>query len=205
MYATHQPLVSAYAKANPDNMADVLTFVIATIQQPFYGVHDAMRSIRKEGLGSRFVWGFKTPAIDSIQTNKQAIYDLAMNTWNAHPEPSVAERELMLVFSHIEGLGLAKGGFAVQLIFGLSGCLDSQNVARFNLNACEFKASLFKGAKQWSRKYQLLDTYLDIVHFCGGTAKLWDEWCIYVHQQNPARYKSAEHVSRIHAEIFGLV
>lgn len=204
MFASHQPLIGAYARTNPDNMAKVLTFVLSTIQQALHGVPRAMEDIAKNGSASRFVWGFKASAYENIMTNKESIYRQSMALYDAFPDPKVAERELLLYFAGLEGLGLAKGGFAVQLIFGLAGCIDSHNVTRFNLNANEFKASRFKAAKQWSTRYQFLDAYIDLLGLCGGTERLWDEWCTYVYERNPIHYRSAEHVSRIHIEVFGL-
>ena len=32
MFAAHQPIIGAYGRDNPDNMAHVLTFVLMTIQ-----------------------------------------------------------------------------------------------------------------------------------------------------------------------------
>ena len=205
MFVNHQPLISAYGKSSPDAMKDVLTFVLCTIQQALHTVPAAMDDIRKHGEKSRFIWGFKTSAYINLTVNKETIYKQAMALWDAFPDPAIAERELMLYFANLEGFGLAKGGFCVQLLFGLSGCIDSHNVRRFGFDANEFKASRFKGVKSISRKYQYLDTYLDLVGVCGGCAKLWDDWCIYVYERNKMLYRSPLHVSAIHAEVFNLI
>lgn len=205
MFRSHQPLISAYAKSSPDAMHDVMVFVLCTIQQALHTVPMAMDSIRKEGAESRFIWGFKRKAYENLVENKEAIYRQSMALYDAFPNPDIATRELLMYFANIDGFGLAKGAFCVQLIFGLCGCIDSHNVARFGLNPTEFKASRFKAAKQYATKYQFLDTYIDLVELCGGCERMWDEWCEYVYESNKVFYRSAQHVSAIHAEVFGLI
>lgn len=204
MFASHQPVIGAYGRDNPDNMAEVLTFVLMTIQQALHTVPQAMASVRKEGEKSRFLWGFKTSAWNEIQKSKALIYEHSMNLYYGHANPEHAERELLYFFSHIEGMGLAKGGFAVQLLFGLSGCLDSHNIARLGYDPREFKASRYKAVKDARRKAQFLDVYIDLCNIAGGTETLWNEWCNYVHVKHPIFYRSGEHVSELHLKSLNL-
>lgn len=204
MFATHQPIIGAYGRDNPDNMAEVLTFVLCTIQQGLHTVPMAMKDIRKVGIQSRFLWGFKNSAYAEMQKNKALIYEHSMNLYYGHANPAHAERELLYFFSHIEGMGLAKGGFAVQLLFGLSGCLDSHNITRLGYDPRQFKASSYKSVKDARKKAQYLDVYIDLCNIAGGTAQLWDDWCNYVYTKHPIFYRSGEYVSEMHAKVFNL-
>jgi hypothetical protein len=203
MFHNHQKQIETFAQSSADNFARVLTFVILTIRMPLYRVVDDMQEVDKLGSEATCLWGFKREAYDYVQANKDRIYAEAMEL-NAIADPFEAERQLIAFFAAIPGFGLAKGGFVVQLCFGLGGCLDTHNVIRFGLREQDIKASRFKGAKTWKTKYQLLDVYQDLLKACGGCAKLWDSWCEYVANNQPGTYQNAFHVSQLHCEAIGL-
>ena len=97
----------------------------------------------------------------------------------------------MRVVLRVPGLGLAKSGFIVQMLYGMSGCIDTHNLTRFNLHRRRFAC----GTKATDRRR--IGEYNDMVGRLGGTARLWDEWCIYVADRD-ANYVDADHVSRLH-------
>lgn len=197
MFATDQSIIGRYGRESADNMAHVLKFVLATIQQPLFTVPKALESIVKYGDESPFIWGFKTACLADIVERKDAIYSDAMNIWYGVADPAHAERDLLIHFTSVHGLGLAKAGFAVQLLFGLSGCIDSHNVTRFGFNATDIKSSRYKSAKG-DRKRQFIDAYGELVSIAGGTETLWNEWCAYVRSKHPIHYRSTDYVSELH-------
>jgi hypothetical protein len=185
-------------------MAQVLQFVILTVRQPLEGITEQMESVNQEGAGSHFLWGWKRDAFANIDEHQDTIYRDAMAIWSGYIEPAAIEKELLRYFADLPGFGLAKAGFVIQLCFGLSGCIDSHNLARFNISYEDIAASRFKRAKTPKTRNRLLDLYCELVHQCGGTAALWDGWCEYVAGQRPAAFTGGAHeVSALHCEAIG--
>jgi hypothetical protein len=197
MFKTHQTEIADYALKSPDNMARVLQFVILTIRQPLSRIPGDMALVDKKGAKAHVLWGFKRVAWEHVQAHKAEIYREALEL-AAIADPSEAERQLVSFFALLPGFGLAKGGFATQLIFGLGGCLDTHNCSRFGLNAQWFKD--YKRLKRWAFRYLMLDTYLDYVRKLGGSEALWNSWCEFVATKEPNTYKGPFHVSRLHRD-----
>lgn len=204
MFNIHQKQIAQFAKANPENMARVITFVYATVQQPLTMVTMIMESIDEQGGSCEYLFGWKLPAFLYVEENQQAIYNIAMNIYDVYPNPKVAEHELLKYFASLPGLGLVKGGFVVQLCFGLSGCLDSHNLERFGYTKQTFAASKFKNAKTEKTRNRLVSKYHTAISKAGGTASLWDSWCDYVANKQPNTYNSGYDVSRLHCEAIGI-
>ena len=202
MFDEHQAKIGRYARRDADSMARVYAFVLMTVQQPLHMMPTAMRSLDTDGVESRFLWGFKIPAYDFLMENKQAIYDVSMAIYRGHADPELQQHELLRYFAGLPGLGVVKGGFMVQLCFGLAGCIDSHNMARFGIKPSRFKAARFKRAQTKTRNVILRD-YFSVIKTNGGCAELWNSWCVYVHKRNPVEYTSAYAVSELHVTAIG--
>jgi hypothetical protein len=202
MFEEHQSKIGRYARQDADSMAKVYTFVLATIQQSLWQTPEIMQSIEHEGIESRFLWGFKYDAYEYLIEHKATIYAVAMNIWRGHADPLDQEYELTRYFAGLKGLGLVKGGFMVQLCFGLGGCLDSHNITRHGLDERKFKASRFKSASL-KNKRSILRNYFAVIMSAGGCEALWDSWCQYVADRQPGRYEDAYAVSALHVKAIG--
>ncbi len=204
-FEAHQPKIGAFARRESDNFADVFRFVIATIQQPLSMTPDIVRDFKAEGSSSRFAFGHKATALDYIDENAGLVYDTAM--YISHVERNCTGHNgsaaLLSYFASLPGLGLVKGGFLAQLVFGEIGCLDSHNIARFGLNQNTFAAARFKNAKRTATRQAVVGQYLKLIEACGGCALLWAEWCEHVAQRDDF-YDDAAHVSRLHCEAIGV-
>lgn len=200
MFDTHQKEIGQYAQASADNMARVITFAHATVQQSLNTVSEAMESIDLEGPASRFLWGWKREAYLWLEDNKAAVYSTAMGIYDGYADPAVVEHELLKYFASLPGLGLIKGGFVIQLCFGLSGCIDRHNMARFGIHERTFKAFRFKNAKTARTRNRLVRDYNVAVAKCGGTRALWDGWCNFLAAKYEVIYASGWQVSRLHCE-----
>jgi hypothetical protein len=88
-----------------------------------------------------------------------------------------------------------KAGFVAQLAFGLSACLDTNNVKRLGLNVRYWHAWDYKQSAP-AIKRKKIARYNDTVDQLGGTAQLWDSWCRYVSERDGKM--SAEAISEIH-------
>lgn len=103
-----------------------------------------------------------------------------------------ASEDLMLrTMLRVPGIGLAKGGFMLQMCYGLSGCLDTHNVTRFGLPERRYAS----GHKDTDTRRA--SEYNEVCARLGGTAELWDTWCEYLAERD-GRYLSAQEVSRLH-------
>lgn len=203
MFNQDQKAIGAYARECPENFRRVALFVIATIRQPLYSVPDAMAEIDEHGAFAPCLWGFKREAYDWLEANAGDLYESAMQIWHSLPDNEAAA-PLVSLFADVPGLGLAKGGFLAQLAFGLVGCLDSHNLKRFGIPENAFKACKFKNAKTAKTRRGLVTRYLEACEAAGGCARLWDEWCTYVAENQSEAYHDARHVSFLHCEAIGI-
>lgn len=218
MFAKHQKRISEYGRKSPENMARVLKFVILTIRTRMHNLPADMETLDSGGQVSEdlpaILYGFKLDSCNQIDAEADALYWQAEEiVYHATSEREAAEN-LLDLFTGIHGLGLAKAGFVCQLIYGVSACLDSHNIARFNIPWSHMKSSTFKNAKTLKTRRKHISRYCDYVERCGGTESLWDSWCEFVYNRpdetgfkmngNRAAYKSAFHVSALHCESLGL-
>jgi len=160
------------------------------------------------------LYGFKLDSVLQIDAEAESMFYQAESiVFHATSEREAAEN-LLDLFTGIHGLGLAKAGFVCQLIYGVSACLDSHNIARFGIPWSHMKSATFKNARTLKTRRKWITRYCDYVEQCGGTESLWDSWCEFVYNRpdetgfkmngNQAAYKSAYHVSALHCESLGL-
>lgn len=223
MYAKHQKFISDYAQASADNMANVLRFVVITIQNRLFNCPGDLETVNNavSGLGDfeaaqGILYGHKAQAIAYIEAHKLDIFEQAKRI--DYFEPCEIERaaSLLGLFASIPGLGLVKAGFCVQLCFkqNLVGCLDSHNIERFGINPNKLRSSRYKQVKKLSTKRKALLDYIDLCKNLGGACELWDSWCEYLAQRedktgekfngNKPLYESAYHVSALHCVALGV-
>lgn len=198
MFERDQKQIGAFARQSPENMARVYQFVIATVQQALNTVPDILADIEANGEASRHLWAWKPDAYRHSVEKAQETYDIAMAIYDNIADPEIMRHELLLHFAALPGLGLVKGGFMAQLCFGVSGCIDTHNIRRFDLNPSAFAAARFKNAKTAKTRNLIVETYHAIVDKCGGCASLWNEWCNYVAERQPLNYSSGCEVSALH-------
>lgn len=201
MFAEHAPAIARYAQASPEGLRRVVDFVSLTIRMPFYRVPDDMKAVDRGETGP--IWGMKRATFDWLKDNYVALYEGAMKDAQID---DAREREAALLyrFAGIPGIGLVKGGFIAQLAFGCGGCLDANNIERYNLNPLKLRGNRFKATKRPENKESLVHEYQTMLQQCGGTEHLWDSWCEYLAERNPERYESAEYVSALHCQTIGV-
>lgn len=189
MYQNHQPNIEKFARKNPDNFAQVVLFVSATIQQMFHTVPAIVEDVRERGLDSKHLWGSKKDTWRFTLENKDMLFEAVFSDMDLEDK--------LLSIAEIPGIGLVKAGFVLQLCTGEVGCLDVHNLRRFGLNAQTFKLGKVKYLT--ARKKATL--YLNTCVQCGGSETLWDEWCQLIADKYPQRWRSAHDVSQAHEEI----
>lgn len=200
MFAEHQPLVAKHAQASDAGFYSLGLFVLATVRVPLArAARDCAAIVAGDTTPDRCpgtFFGYKLRAAAEWRDTAPGLRAEMLAAWRE----GAGAAELTLRASAVRGLGLAKGGFLVQLAFGASGCLDTHNLARWGLDARRFRVD---GASARTREQRVRD-YCETVDRCGGTAVLWDAWCDYVAAQNPGLYECGDHVSALHPRALGI-
>lgn len=194
MYDQHQWRVEYFAARNASNTVDVLMMVLLSIRMQWSGVGMQMESWRERGLSSEFLWGFKRKGALYIHRNRERLFQRSNSARNGE----IWVEDLMRELLKVPGLGMVKAGFACQLLIGEVGCLDVHNINRLGLKASEWYVRKYKDIdKQLREVDEKIATYMHLIDECGGTRKLWDDWCEHL-ASNSKAYKDAEDVSLRH-------
>lgn len=198
MYQRDQAWIAQYGAQGHEQTQRVITFVLLTIQQSIMTVPDMMRDVDRQGENSPYLWGFKNLAYQHSLEHSEQFYEALYNS-RSIGDPSIADRETLLMLANCKGMGIVKGGFALQLLYGRGGCIDSHNMDVFEVPAQRFKASTFKAAKP-AKQAAMVEDYLELCEDIGGSEFLWDNWCGLVAAKNAT---TADHISRLHVQSFG--
>jgi len=193
MFDKDQAAIERWCK-NPDKLLDVGTMVLLSIRMQWTSVGNQMYDVRKHGSKSKCLWGFKRDGYIYLRDNRKVLYK--------HVRDYRAGRiwldDLVREFLKVPGLGLAKAGFLAQLTTGHGGCLDMHNVARFGLSPDSWKIRpRVDVADQLVEIDSKISFYLHLCDACGGSEKLWDDWCNYLNDA-VSTFNGAEDVSRRH-------
>lgn len=195
MYNTHQKAIADHA-ATAEGFRRVVRFVLLTIQEPLHRMPAFMRTIDRGDLTP--LWGFKRAADEWWSENYQEAYG-ACSAFAAVDDVD----GLVAYLSQCPGLGYAKGGFVAQLAFGVSGCLDSHNLAQYGIDPAVVRGGK---SKRFATARRRAAAYNAACRALGGTAALWDRWCHYVAAQaGYGKALGAEGVSALHCEALGIL
>ena len=209
MFAQHQPILSQWARAKPENLARVAMFAAASARIPFaevialfplYGTSGETPNVRP-----RLAYGHRRVALADLEAGAKAIH------WNledlfCQPEPRRLKADTMLRYAAgLPGLGLAKAGFFLQMAYGLSGCLDTHNLAHLGISPGLFRGRSVKDSKSPKTRARWASRYNGVIYRAGGTERLWDSWCSAIHARYPSTYSTPAAVSAGHLAAFSLL
>ena len=204
-FCTWQPKIKDFALQSPENMATTLLFPIATQMQNWGDVSkhftDLMTHLRakgnlkyadkeKENVKWKGMAYVGREGMEYIWKNRKNIY--------TQIKPLIDSDDTFELYkycaSRIPGLGLVKAAFAVQLLTGKLGCIDSVNARFLNIPpelldksgkmVSSVKQFVNKKSKQMSaRGVYLLKLYVDFLKSArrysndDESRQLWDIWC----------------------------
>jgi hypothetical protein len=199
------PVINSYMQANPKNMIDGIMFVVLSVKTPFHTMYKQMEDYRAKGKESKYIWGWKKDTYDYLQENGEDLYnelmDLYQRKWGVgrgRADNPVRDRQMMLVLTDVPGLGLAKAGFVMQMMFGRVGCIDVHNLRR--LRTVSVKDIQFTKLATDKTKLQKIENYVGICKHNNSTEKLWDKWCNLIAGKHCNHFDSGWDVSMYHAE-----
>lgn len=200
MYDTDMPKLAAHGLKSPEGFADVVTFVLLTIQQPLNSVAGAFKDVRERGARSRFLFGAKRSGYRYIQDHKAALFARVKAAIEARD--TVAGIDALL---DVPSLGLVKAAFVMQCLGATdAACIDTHNLARFGLseNAVKFRKAAVRRRDTRLRKIR---AYIDLCAREGNARYWWNSWCDYVATKaRSSGFASAEACSREHCRAIGL-
>ena len=193
MFAEHQPKLAELGRSSPDGFERIATFVLLTIRVPLRDAVSDYRLLRRGEHAVRSLFGAKHSGLAYIREHKADLWARCEYVYETSDDETAADVMLGIV-SEIPGIGATKAGFILQMIYGLSGCIDTHNLTRFGLSEKHFYYEKRWGAQ---RRAQHLRDYNKFCHSI-GTASLWDGWCNYLAENDPINYASGDRVSSLH-------
>ena len=201
------PVINAYMQKDHKHMMDGIMFVVLSVKTPFSSMDMQMRDYREKGRDSKYIWGWKKDTYDYLQKNSEELYYqlmyLSKKRWSsgtgAHMrDRTIRDRKMMLVLTNVPGLGLAKAGFVMQMMFGRVGCIDVHNLRR--LRTVSVKDLQFTKMATDETKMKKIENYVDICKHNNSTKRLWDQWCEQLTQKkcNKSKFSTGWDVSVFH-------
>tara|TARA_R110002020_G_scaffold31157_2_gene97524 strand:+ start:2773 stop:3369 length:597 start_codon:yes stop_codon:yes gene_type:complete len=189
MYKTHQRAIAKFSKESPDNLKWTKALALTSIRQDFWLLRSQLLDLKKYGVQSKYLFGSKRAGWEYILNNKEILYDKIYSN-----KISLAEK--LLEVASIPNIGLAKGGFILQLTLGKVGCLDTHNLHRFGIPPTVFKL----GKLKYNTALRKAEYYIKTCEDLGGSEYLWNSWCEFVAEKYPWKYKNANQVSKLHVD-----
>jgi hypothetical protein len=126
------------------------------------------------------------------------------NTWeNAQVGEEMRDARMLTCVASWFGLGFVKGGFVLQMAYGISGCIDARNIDTFGVNPRSVSAP--KKMEQYKTRYRKALAYNKLIRSLGGTENLWNAWCTYYAESGDyPEWVDGWQVSAEHCRILGL-
>ena len=196
MYDIHAKSIQKYSAINAENLANVITMVVLSIQQDWRSVGKQLLDVKEQGIESRFLWGNKKNTYKFLQARKHILFSQFKAVLNSNKTDSEKALSLMQIFLRVPGLGLAKAGFVCQLTAGLVGCIDVHNIRIYGIDPNHLKVSMKVKNKELIKNK--ISNYINICHAI-GTEKLWNNWCEYLSTKNKT-WRDGFHVSEVHEQ-----
>ena len=199
MYKNHGIACQEYSMQSPEKLSDTFTMDLLSIRQSFKIVGTELRHVRRHGVGSYFLFGYKRNGYKYIQSNKGLLYGQSRAIINSNKSKNDKAIELMKLYLKINGFSLAKAGFACQLVAGLVGCMDSHNIKYYNVNpnSLEYNKDVKSERGRENNRKKLTD-YIELCHSI-GTETLWNRWCDNLAARDKY-WKDGNHVSQAHID-----
>lgn len=206
MFEQHQPLIGQYARSHPDNMANVAIMCIITAHWPFDRVaHDFDQVVNRRNYS--VLYGWKQNAVNLAEAFSVERFNCMQGLYATTFDEDTKETLMLAEVAQWHGLGFVKGGFFLQLCYGLSGCLDIRNAETYEIPQSELRAprKILKSATRIKKA----GIYNKLCKRLGGTAKLWDTWCDlyafdYPENEKSKRFSTGWQVSAEHCRILGI-
>lgn len=172
MYNRDCKKIAKFAMKNPDNLAQVTTFVLTTIQAGLATTLGQMQDIKVTGADSKYLWGNKRDGYVYMQEHKEVIFAAVKAAVKAKDPVGAID-----VLTNVPNLGIVKAAFVAQMCGLDVACIDSHNCDRLGLSRTALKFA--KGVKPETKRKKIAD-YVALTQRTGGSEYWWNTWCEYV-------------------------
>lgn len=189
MMNLHMRSCQEYARYDSQHMMDTALMVILSIQQSWDTVGEQLQNVREFGGMSKYLWGFKKDAWKYLRNNRHELYAESM-TRNS-------DLDLLDLWTTVPGMGMAKAGFMLQLMFGRVGCIDSHNARMYDVGISQLRLDPNLTLRTRTIKLQ---GYIQLCELIGGSEYLWRQWCVNMADRYPNKYDDQYDVSAKHIE-----
>ncbi len=192
MFNRDQPQLSKLGRSGPDGFERICTFVLLTIRQPLRIACQDYKLVRNGDRKPLF--GAKARGLDYVQTHAADLLDECEDAY-ALLDDEDAECAILHILMRIPGIGPAKAGFIAQILYGLSGCIDTHNLTRFGLSERHFRCDTRATA---AKRTAIVRDYNAFCRKVGGCEALWNGWCDYLSARDNLNYPTGDRVSELH-------
>lgn len=187
MYANDVPRISDWAHDRPENLRDLITFVLLTIRVPFGRVAPAMDDVRRQGADSAFLWGWKRPGYEYVRDNAEILFG---DLFDADTVTAID-----ILATRVPGLGIVKGAFVAQMFGHNVACMDTRNLSDLGYSGRYARTDgRFDKLRPETRQRKIAD-YVSMTIASGGAEHWWDHWCTGI---APSLVTTPDKVSRMH-------
>ena len=200
-YLTHNRHCRKFGQADAKSMELLIAFVFASIRVQTFLLPKFMKEWRKRGLKSSWIWGNKRTGLEYVRKNRQSLYDRAMAIIKA--KKANMAHDLIMLFLEIPGLGIPKSAFVVQLMTGMTGCMDVHNLRKYmpEADASKGTPNVFQtSGNTIATKSAKVKKYQELVEKAGGSQAMWIDWCNHIGILQPKYFTGGREVSRLHVE-----
>ncbi len=198
MYAEHQPQLSSLGRSGPDGFARICTFALLTIRVSLWDANKDYPLVRQGNRQVRSVFGNKHQGLDFVNAEAEQLYERCEAAFELSLSDEDAETVILGILCEIPCIGPAKAGFITQMVYGLSGCIDSHNLTRFGLHERTFRLDKKRLRASPVRRFAILRDYNAFCLKVGGSRRLWDDWCCLYSARDPVNYPTPDRVSALH-------
>lgn len=200
MYDRDMPRLAKHGLASPAGFADVVTFVLLTIQQPLIGVAHQFADVKKRGAASVYLFGAKRAGYEYVQAHKDVLHAAIAKAIETRDTAGGIDCLL-----NVPSLGMVKAAFVLQCLGAIdAACIDTHNLARFGLTEADVKFRK-AGIKRQETRTRKINAYLDLCSRQGNARAWWNDWCQYVADKaRSSGFATADAVSHAHCQSIGL-
>ncbi len=200
-YLVHNRHCRVFGQSSPKALELLIAFVFASIRVQTFLLPKYMKEWRKRGLKSSWIWGNKRTGLEYVRKNRQSLYDRAMLIIKA--KKSNMAHDLIMLFLEVPGLGIPKSAFVVQLLTGMTGCMDVHNIRKYmpEADASKGTPNVFQtSGNTIATKSTKVDLYQKLVKKAGGSQSMWIDWCNHIGILQPKYFSGGYDVSKLHVE-----
>ena len=200
-YLQHNRYCRTFGQTSPKHMEQVIAFVFASIRTQTFLLPKLMKEWRKRGIKSSWIWGNKKNGIAYIRKNRTNLYNRMMSIIKA--KKAFMQHDLIMLFLEVPGLGIPKSAFVVQLLTGMSGCMDVHNIRKYLPEADASKGTpsmLQTSGNSEAIKIKKVHEYQELVKKAGGSQSMWIDWCNHIAVLQPKYFNGGKDVSKLHQE-----